>query len=103
MLQKCKCATCRWVFKSYVVSTGQVQELVDDLSIGSFIRINSRHRQQCGTSHSTLQNPLGEVRHPERAKTRSIVIHIQHVDGQFGCGEKSNLNEFEKQQIIIHR
>ena len=70
------------VLQPQVAPPGEVQQLVDDLSVGAPVGVHGRHRQQRGARLGPLQDLLREVGHAERPEAGHVVVDVQHVDGQ---------------------
>lgn len=79
--------TCRLIFEACVAFWGQVQQLIGDLPIGSFVWVYCRDGDECGALCGSLQDPLCEIGDPKWTEAWCVVIDIQDVNCQFGWGE----------------
>lgn len=68
------------VLQSDIASSWQVQQLINDLTVWTFIGVYSGHRQQCCARLSSFQNLFCEVGDSEGPESRGVVVDVQYVD-----------------------
>lgn len=90
--------TCRRVLEAGVAFWGEVQQLVGDLPVGTFVWVHGRDGNERGAPRGSLQDALGEVRDPKRAEAGRVVVDVQDVDRQLGCGGQRGRGEGEERE-----